>query len=230
MLSVTLLATSTIGCTSNKISTPKDTGIPVIKAENPTTAPAKTPAPELSTLPEISLSIADKIDTDLYMEPYVENIFHGDAELAKEVSDFLGKKVPNFKFASLDGEQKEISNYLGKPFILDLMRTTCPYCVKLMPELETFKQSNPDIPVLSVSVTESVAEINTFIEENAQGEDIHTLIDSTDVVALYNINKVPALFFVDADGVIQFVTYGDLSADKIQEYAKISFNLTDKEQ
>ncbi len=61
--------------------------------------------------------------------------------------------APDFTLETLNGDQFKLSNYGGKPIILDLMAVRCPPCRQQMPELQKVKKElGDDVVILSIDV------------------------------------------------------------------------------
>lgn len=58
----------------------------------------------------------------------------------------------DFDFPTPDGSSRSVSEFLGKPMVLNFWATWCPPCVKEMPDLDFLQQKYPDITVVGLAV------------------------------------------------------------------------------
>lgn len=68
------------------------------------------------------------------------------------------------EFPTLDGESRAISDFLGKPMVLNFWATWCPPCVKEMPDLDFLHQKYPDITIVGLAV-DTASNIVKFSEK-----------------------------------------------------------------
>lgn len=60
------------------------------------------------------------------------------------------------KLPDLDGVQQPLSQWLGKPTVVNFWATWCPPCVKEMPDLEALHQKYPEVHFLGLAVDTAV--------------------------------------------------------------------------
>jgi thiol-disulfide isomerase/thioredoxin len=118
-----------------------------------------------------------------------------------------GAPAPDFALSSLEGKTVHLSDFKGKPVIINFWATWCPPCRFEMPTLETIYQKYKDkgLVVLGVNTGERVrdAGLPGRVQSYAQqlGIDFPIVLDTTDSVAtLYRLRAYPTSYFVDASG------------------------------
>ena len=120
----------------------------------------------------------------------------------------------------LEGNAHTLSDFRGKPVILNFWATWCGYCKMEMPDFEeAYQQYGEDIHFLMVNVTDGVQETvekaSAFIAE--QGFTFPVYYDTDMTAALsYNISGLPVTYLLDAEGGIVAWQQGMLTAATLQ--------------
>lgn len=68
------------------------------------------------------------------------------------------------EFPTPDGDPRAVSDFLGKPLVLNFWATWCPPCVKEMPDLDFLQKKYPDITVVGLAV-DTVSNVVKFGEK-----------------------------------------------------------------
>ena len=68
------------------------------------------------------------------------------------------------EFPGPDGTVRTVSEFLGKPTVLNFWATWCPPCVKEMPDLDFLHQKYPDINIVGLAV-DTAKNVNKFSEK-----------------------------------------------------------------
>ena len=124
----------------------------------------------------------------------------------------IGKLAPDFKLTGLDGQEVSLSDFRGKPVLLNFWATWCGPCRIEMPFLQEIYEewTGKGLVVLAVNLQENPTTVKQFVE-NA-GLTFPVLLSPGNKVPLaYNIRGIPATFFIDADGVIRDIKIGAFS-------------------
>ena len=125
------------------------------------------------------------------------------ARLPQELS--VGGIAPEFQLSSLSGKNVALSDFKGKPVILFIWATWCPYCVR---ELAYLEKSYADIKksgveLLAIDSGEPKERVNKYLKDRKIEFPVLLDIDSK-VSYAYNVIGIPTLVLVDAQGKIQF--------------------------
>ena len=123
----------------------------------------------------------------------------------------IGNQAPDFQLPSLDGQTVSLSNFQGKPVLINFWTTWCPPCRAEMPFIQQiFKDeewSDKGLVILAINIGESPSTVKRFIE--SYGFSFPVLLDTRGDVALkYGIRPIPVSFFIDKDGIIQVKVIG----------------------
>ena len=121
----------------------------------------------------------------------------------------IGKTAPDFTLKGLDGQEVSLSDFRGKPVLLNFWANWCGPCRLEMPFLQEIyeKWNGKGLVLLAVNLQENQGTVEDFI--NGAGYTFPVLLAPGNQVPLsYNIRGIPATFFIDADGVIRDIKVG----------------------
>jgi peroxiredoxin len=124
----------------------------------------------------------------------------------------VGKQAPDFQLPSLGGQSVSLSDFQGKPILLNFWATWCGPCRHEMPFIQAIyeEQSVNGLVILAIDIGESVPAVNSFLQSNNFSFPVLLDIDQ-DVAQDYNIRAIPTTFFIDKDGIIQEIKVGAFS-------------------
>lgn len=119
-----------------------------------------------------------------------------------------------------EGENVKLSDFYGKPIIINLWATWCPYCIEEMPLFEEkYKEYGDDITFLMINITdgqqETVETAKAYIEENNFTFPVY--FDTTlESLSGYNPRgSLPFTIFIDKSGNVSSYQPGKLSESKL---------------
>ena len=121
----------------------------------------------------------------------------------------IGKLAPDFKLSNLEGQSISLSDFRGKPVLLNFWASWCGPCRYEMPFIQEIyeKWSGKGLVILAVNLQENPSQVKEFVE--SFGFSFPVLLATNQEVSLaYNIRGIPATFFIDKDGIIQDIKIG----------------------
>ncbi len=125
--------------------------------------------------------------------------------------------APDFKVVDINGNSVNLSDYFGKPIVLNFWASWCPPCKGEMPHFENAYKENEDIQFLMVNVTasDSMADAKSFI--SGEGYTFPVFYDTTGAAAnTYGASSFPTTFFIDKNGNIANYAIGMLSEQSLE--------------
>ncbi len=138
----------------------------------------------------------------------------------------IGDRAPDFTLPSTDGKNVNLSDYAGKPVIINTWSTSCIECKREMPYFkEVVDQYGPKgLVFLSVNTQDSANTTRTYLTQN--GYNFTTLIDLKTVIYKKFCcpkNADPNTFFIGADGNIKSIKIGSFATKEelVSEVQKI---------
>jgi peroxiredoxin len=140
----------------------------------------------------------------------------------RDAAPARGLPIADFELVSLTGETVKLSQFRGRPVIINFWGTWCPPCRNEMPLLQSvYEAHQPDLVILAVNVDDSVANIEQFVEEMDLTFTI-LLDENNSVRSQFQVIGFPTTYFVDREGVLREQFIGELNQQRIDEYiAKI---------
>lgn len=130
--------------------------------------------------------------------------------LPKGIMILKGQDAPPLTLKNLDGEKWDIDQSRGHWVFLHFWASWCGPCRREMPTIQAivpkFKKSNLEIVLVNTAESEDV--VFEFISSVAP--DLDSLVDSDgQVTEVWKPRGLPATFFVDPDGKLQYLALGD---------------------
>ncbi len=118
--------------------------------------------------------------------------------------------APNFTVLDYNGEEVQLSDFKGKPVVINFWATWCYYCKEEMPDFNKAFKNYPDVQFVMVNATdgyqETVATAKKYVED--EGFDFNVYFDTKgEAVNAYYVNSFPTTYFIEENG--DLVTYAN---------------------
>ena len=129
--------------------------------------------------------------------------------------------APDFTVYDLEGNAHKLSEFRGKPVILNFWATWCGYCKMEMPDFnEKYLEYGEDVHFMMVNVTdgnqETVETASAYVEK--EGYSFPVYYDTTLEAAMtYPTSGLPVTFIIDAEGVVIAWQQGMMTGEKLQK-------------
>jgi len=142
-----------------------------------------------------------------------------------EATQMRGKVAPTFTLVTLDGKKVSLSDYKGRPVLVNFWATWCGPCKVEMPWFEEFNKQYAAQGFVILGLADDVDAGKDAIAKVAQKTGVTYPILLTDgkVQKLYapeGMDYLPMSFYVDRNGVIVEETAGLGSKDEIEAHIK----------
>ncbi len=137
------------------------------------------------------------------------------APVGAKVAAEEGALAPNFLLESLRGDEMRLSDFRGRPVVLNFWATWCRSCRKEIPQLvEAYDQYRDEgLVVLALNLQEGRGIVRPWAEDF--GMEFPILIDRDGEVGdKYRVGGLPWTYFIDSDGVVQSVFIGPFLEDR----------------
>ena len=117
----------------------------------------------------------------------------------------------------------KLSDYRGKPVMLNFWYASCPGCLAEIPGMQKFYASQQatgkDFTILAVNTVDDTPTAQQFVQQ--YGLTYQIVMDvNDDVVKLYNIGATPTSYFIDREGIIRSVVVGPVDDTALKQYVE----------
>ena len=122
----------------------------------------------------------------------------------------------DFTVKDFDGNDVKLSDYFGKPIVLNFWAYWCGPCQREMPEFNArYEELGGDVVFLMVHVDPDTTQGRSYVVAN--GFDFPVVYDEKgQAAATYGITSFPTTFFIDAEGNLQGYYIGIMNAELLQ--------------
>lgn len=172
---------------------------------------------QTSDTEESDASPTDSEDTE---DSHTEDS-HTDSSENTDSGETTVETAPDFTMTNASGEEVKLSDFFGKPVVLNFWASWCGPCKSEMPHFEdAYQKYGEDINFVIVNLTDGVRETvenaSDFIEE--QGYTFPLYFDTnTEGAVTYGTYSIPVTYFIGADGVPVAQANGALDAATLQK-------------
>ncbi|SHN75586.1 TlpA family protein disulfide reductase [Desulfitobacterium chlororespirans] len=133
-------------------------------------------------------------------------------------------EAPNFTVYGTDGTEHRLSDFRGKPVVLNFWASWCPPCREEMPHFnEVYAQYKDDVTFLMVDLVDGQRETEesgqAFVDQ--EGYDFPIYLDKNHQAAsVYGVSTIPTTLFIDGEGYIETGYRGPLKKSTLETILK----------
>ena len=127
--------------------------------------------------------------------------------------------VPDFVVYDLDGNEVRLTDFFGKPIVLNFWASWCGPCKMEMPDFnEKYQELGEDIQFLMINMTDGDRETVEIASEfvAGQGYSFPVFYDTAQHAAMvYGVYSLPTTLFIDAEGYPAAYAAGAIDGDTL---------------
>ena len=130
-------------------------------------------------------------------------------------------EAPDFTAVDADGTEVKLSDYVGKPIVLNFWASWCSPCKSEMPEFNAaWEELDGEVQFLMVNMTDGARETVESAREYVEGEGFTfpVLFDTKSEAAIaYSAYSLPTTYFIDAEGYLVARAVGAIDGETLQK-------------
>ena len=138
----------------------------------------------------------------------------------------IGERAPDFTLPIFKSQNNiSLHSYRGQKVLLTFWAVYCPECDRELSLLQSLKAKElPNVGIICIFLESKPDDIEKTIAKYGEEHGdltVPVVVDMYKTAAhLYNIEKLPCTFFIDSDGIIRDVEYGNFNLTQVEEKLK----------
>lgn len=144
-------------------------------------------------------------------------------EATKEAeSGGAAEATDDFTVYDMEGNEVRLSDFFGKPIVVNFWATWCGYCVQEFPHFQTaYAEHGEDVVFMMVNLTDGSYEtretVETFLTKNSD-YTFPVYLDTDGAAAnIYRVSAIPMTLFISAEGELVKKVSGAMSESALLE-------------
>lgn len=146
--------------------------------------------------------LGDRVDADNLAQS--ENNYSSETQDGGQEEDT--ELAPDFTVTNLAGESVKLSDFRGKPAVVNFWASWCGPCKMEMPDFQkAYDLYGGDISFIMVNMTDNSRETVEVAAEFIEGEGYTFPVyydTSMEAAMVYGVTSIPQTYFIKADGTI----------------------------
>ena len=143
----------------------------------------------------------------------------GDTQQTAEDAEAQRTAAPDFTAYDADGNAVQLSDYFGKPLVLNFWASWCGPCKSEMPAFQQAYEQEEGVQFLLVNMTggrETQADAEALLAQ--EGYTFPVLFDlDLDAAMTYGVTALPTTYFLDAEGNLVAWAQGAINEQTLQQ-------------
>lgn len=129
--------------------------------------------------------------------------------------------APNFTVFDLEGNEVNLTDFFGKPIIVNFWASWCGPCKMEMPDFDAaYATYKDEIVFLMVNMTdgsrETLEKASSFIADSGYTFPVYYDTEYSAAIT-YSVSSLPTTYFINADGELIAHARGAIDADTLQK-------------
>ena len=159
---------------------------------------------------------------------YLSKDYSPEENISTEATKKPLKPAADFEVYDYDGNPVKLSDFKGKPVVVNFWATWCGPCRSELPAFEKLSLEYADrVEFMMINLTDGVQEtkegVKAFVSEN--GFSFPVYYDTTsDAAYAHEIYSIPKSLFIDAQGNIVNKYVGAMSEESLRKYIEKLLN------
>jgi thiol-disulfide isomerase/thioredoxin len=126
--------------------------------------------------------------------------------------------IPAYDFTAYDaeGNAHTLSEYFGKPIVLNFWASWCSPCKAELPDFMAAAKTNKDISFIFLNVTDNIKETlssaKAFLAKQGYSNGIYLFDTKLNGTMTYGVTGYPTTYFIDKAGQLVAMAQGSINA------------------
>ena len=146
-------------------------------------------------------------------------LFKGDAakESSSQSSSAIKEAAPNFNLALLEGKKFQLSDYKGKPVLINFFASWCLPCREEIPAIEKIVSVYQPKGIVFLGISTDDTEVNAKDFIKKYGVTYQVGLDkTTEIQKSFGLYGIPTTYFIDKQGIINYFHSGAVTEELLQ--------------
>ena len=127
----------------------------------------------------------------------------------------------DFVVMDVNGEERTLQSFLGKPIVLNFWASWCPPCKAELPDFqEAYEKYGTQVEFVMVNLTDGIRETQDVAKDymDTNGYTLPVYFDiNQDAASAYSINSIPTTYFINMDGEVVNSVNGMIDSKTLEE-------------
>ncbi len=133
-------------------------------------------------------------------------------------SETVDYSAPDFTMIGEKGEEVKLSDFFGKPIVLNMWASWCSPCKNEMPYFEEAFKENEDVQFIMLNMTagDNKKDAENFVE--SEGYTFPVFYDTTgEAATVYGASSLPMTIFIDKNGDLVTYAVGAMNKEQLNQ-------------
>ena len=153
--------------------------------------------PYVQAKTQVKVRQGETSDVDFEMKPIPRRPMPG-----REESLLIGKPAPDFTLKDLNGNPVSLSDFKGKPVVLNFWATWCGPCRAEIPHMDALykKYKDQGLVIIGMNDESDYAKVKAFAKEQIS---YLVLLDGQAQFQAYGVRGIPCTYYIDKEGIVR---------------------------